>query len=63
VETLEKDILTQLETWLKDEISKPLDNYNDSTYLFSSSYRKALNDVLYLLDYLKSKNKDSENKE
>lgn len=58
---LEKDILTQLEIWLKEKISKPLNNYNDSTYLFSSSYRKALADVLYLIEHLKLKIKETNN--
>jgi len=57
---LEKDILTQLEIWLKEKISKPLENYNEHTYNFSSSYRKALVDVQYLIEYWKLKNKRSE---
>ena len=55
MKTLEKDILIQLEKWLQEKISEPLENYNEHTYNFSSSYRKALVDVQYLLNYLKFK--------
>jgi len=55
---LEKDILTQLEIWLKEKISKPLENYNEHTYNFSSSRRKTFADVLYYLNYLRNENKN-----
>lgn len=46
-------LICKIEEWINNKLCEPIDSYNEYTYEWSRGYKKALTDIIQIINKLK----------